>query len=214
MKDHDSNRHPGPWRVMRVDSEFAGILVAVGFLVMGFVSMPVARWFLLAAAALGVFVALVLRFTPKKYSRVILGTVIIVAAVVLFWEGREPRRLRPGTVSSNAIYVLPDNAALRLDNRGYWLDCWFDEQANVDRCVLADEKGAGLFGDVYLPCIGEEPLHQSVFWFDGHRQWGGDIWNQSPEKGIKVPIIHVNGQVLLPRSFFAEAKRDVYCPPL
>jgi hypothetical protein len=151
MKDHDSNRHPGPWRVMRVDSEFAGILVAVGFLVMGFVSMPVARWFLLAAAALGVFVALVLRFTPKKYSRVVLGTVIIVAAVVLFWEGREPRRLRPGTVSSHAIYVLPDNAALRLHNRGYWLDCWFDEQANVDRCRLTDETGAGLFEDVYLP---------------------------------------------------------------
>jgi hypothetical protein len=214
MKKRDADRHPGPWRVMRVDSEFAGLLVAVGFLVMGLVSMPIATWFVLAAVALGVFVALVLRFTPKKYSRVVVGTVIIVAAAVLFWEGREPRRPRPRTVSSDAIYVLPDNAALRLHDRGYWLDCWFDEQANVDRCRLTDEKGAGLFEDVYLPCVGKEPLHQSVFWFDGRRQWGGYIWNRSLEKGIKVPIIYINHQVLLPRSFFAEAKRDLDCPPL
>jgi hypothetical protein len=40
MKQRDANRHPGPWRVMRVDSEFAGLLVAVGFVVMGLVSMP------------------------------------------------------------------------------------------------------------------------------------------------------------------------------
>jgi len=39
MKDHDVNRHPGPWRVMQVDAEFAGLIVAVGFLVMGLVSI-------------------------------------------------------------------------------------------------------------------------------------------------------------------------------
>ena len=32
MKQHDDARHPGPMRVMRVDAEFAGIIVAVGFL--------------------------------------------------------------------------------------------------------------------------------------------------------------------------------------
>jgi hypothetical protein len=53
MKDHDTNRHPGPWRVMNVDSETAGILVAVGFLAMGLVSIPVARWFVLGCLALG-----------------------------------------------------------------------------------------------------------------------------------------------------------------
>ena len=37
MKQRDTNRHPGPFRVMRVDSEFAGLLVAVGFVVMGLV---------------------------------------------------------------------------------------------------------------------------------------------------------------------------------
>ena len=65
MKQHDANRHPGPWRVMRVDSEFAGLLVAVGFVVMGLVSMPIATWFLLGALVLGVGVALLLRCTRK-----------------------------------------------------------------------------------------------------------------------------------------------------
>ena len=63
MKQHDVSRHPGPWRVMRVDSEFAGLLVAVGFVVMGLVSMPIATWFLLGALVLGVGVALLLRWT-------------------------------------------------------------------------------------------------------------------------------------------------------
>jgi len=66
MKHHDANRHPGPWRVMRVDAEFAGLRVAVGFLLMGLVSMPIAIWFLLGALVLGVVVALLLRFSTKE----------------------------------------------------------------------------------------------------------------------------------------------------
>jgi hypothetical protein len=31
MKHHEGERHPGPFRVMRVDAESAGILVAVAF---------------------------------------------------------------------------------------------------------------------------------------------------------------------------------------
>ena len=34
-------KHPGPWRMMRANAEFAGIIVAVGFLLMGLVTMPV-----------------------------------------------------------------------------------------------------------------------------------------------------------------------------
>jgi hypothetical protein len=66
MKDHDANRHPGPWRVMQVDGGLAGIIVAVGFLVMGLVSIPVVRWFLLGALLLGGGVALLLRLTRKE----------------------------------------------------------------------------------------------------------------------------------------------------
>ncbi len=66
MKDHDANRHPGPWRVMQVDAGLAGIIVAVGFLIMGLVSIPVVRWFLLGALLLGGVVALLLRLTRKE----------------------------------------------------------------------------------------------------------------------------------------------------
>ena len=66
MKDHDANRHPGPWRVMQVDAGLAGIIVAVGFLVMGLGSIPVVRWFLLGALLLGGVVALLLRLTRKE----------------------------------------------------------------------------------------------------------------------------------------------------
>jgi len=65
MKNHDVERHPGPWRVMQIDSEFAGLLVAAGFLVMGFVSMPVAAWFVLGSLMVGGVVGLVLHFTAK-----------------------------------------------------------------------------------------------------------------------------------------------------
>jgi len=214
MKDHATDRHPGPFRFMRMDSEFAGLLVAVGFLVMGFVSMPIATWFVIGAVALGVAVALLLRFAPKKYSRPAVGTLIVFLAVVLFWGGRNPRRRPPRTFSSDAIYVLPDDVQLRLHHKGYWLGCWFDDQANVDRCKLTDENGTGLFEDVFLPCVNKEPLHQSVFFFDGRRQWGGHIWRRFPDKGVTVPVVYVYGQVLLPRSFYAEAKRDGSCPPL
>jgi hypothetical protein len=66
MKDHDANRHPGPWRVMQVDGGLAGIIVAVGFLVMGLVSTPIVRWFLLGALLLGGGVALLLRLTRNE----------------------------------------------------------------------------------------------------------------------------------------------------
>jgi hypothetical protein len=66
MKSRDANRHPGIMRVMKVDSEFAGILVAVGFLVMGAVGLDIGGWFVLGALGLGVAVALLLRFTRKS----------------------------------------------------------------------------------------------------------------------------------------------------
>ncbi|MBZ5719645.1 MAG: hypothetical protein LAO03_04615 [Acidobacteriia bacterium] len=59
MKHHESNRHPGPMRVLRVDPEFAG-LVAVGFAVMGMVAVPIAKWFLLGALVFGIGVAVLL----------------------------------------------------------------------------------------------------------------------------------------------------------
>ena len=58
--------HPGPFRVMKVDAESAGILVAVGFFVMGFVSVPIAKGFLIGAFLLGIGVAVVLWLIRKR----------------------------------------------------------------------------------------------------------------------------------------------------
>ena len=65
MKDHSTPRHPGPWRVMPTDAEFAGIIVAIGFVVMGVVGIPIVKWFLLGALLLGGGVALLFRFSRK-----------------------------------------------------------------------------------------------------------------------------------------------------
>jgi hypothetical protein len=207
MEDHDAKRHPGPWRVMRVDSEFAGILLAVGFLVMGLVSMPVGTGFVLGSITLGVVVALLLRFTPRKLSRVVLGIVIILAAGVLWWLGHKPRR--PRTVSSNALYVLPNNVPFRLHNTGYWLECWFDQHENVDRCRLTDEHGTVSFEDVFLQCEGCTTLPQSELVFERET---GRTWIQSCDKRVNAPLVYLPfGQVLLPRSLYAEAKQEVHC---
>jgi hypothetical protein len=66
VKHREPDRHPGIWRVMQVDSELAGILIAAGFVLMGLVGMPIAKWFFLGAVGFGVVVALVLRWTQNK----------------------------------------------------------------------------------------------------------------------------------------------------
>ncbi len=66
MKNRNGNPHPGPFRIPPVDVEFAGILVAIGFVVMGLVALPIAKWFLLCALALGVGVAVLLRILRKE----------------------------------------------------------------------------------------------------------------------------------------------------
>lgn len=66
MKDHEAMRHPGPFRMMQVDAESAGIVIAIAFLVLGLVALPIAKWFFLGASILGAAVALLLRFTRKQ----------------------------------------------------------------------------------------------------------------------------------------------------
>jgi NhaP-type Na+/H+ or K+/H+ antiporter len=51
---------------MKVDSELAGILVAVGFFVMGFVSVPIAKGFLLGAFLVGTGIAVVLWLIQRR----------------------------------------------------------------------------------------------------------------------------------------------------
>ena len=62
MRD-DEKPHPGQWRIMQVDSGTAGLIVAAGFALLGFVVAPV---FVLGALPLGVGVALLLRYTDRS----------------------------------------------------------------------------------------------------------------------------------------------------
>jgi hypothetical protein len=208
MKRYDTPKHPGPWRMMRVDTGVAGIVIAVAFLLMGFVSMPVAAWFVLGTITLGVVFALLLRLTLGRFTRLVAGTVIILAAAALWWVGHKPRR--PRTVSSNALYVLPNNVPFTLGKTGYWVDCWFDGDSSVDRCKLTNEGGTVSFEDVFLPCIGETPVPRSELTLDTWRT--GSKWTLSPDRRINTPIVYLeHGQVLLPQSFYAEAKRTAEC---
>lgn len=193
---------------MQLDSEFAGLIVAVGFLVMGLVSMPIATAFVLGAIALGVAVALLLRFFPyRKLSRVMVGT-IVLAPLVFWWATHKPRR--PHSVSPNALYVVPDNLPLRLRQPGYWLECWLDQPENVNRCKLTDEDGIVSYEDVFLPWPGHTPLPQSELVI---KSWTGHAWIQSCDKKIDVPVVYVKyGQALVPRTLYAEAMQEVHCP--
>lgn len=208
MENHETKRHPGPWRVMQLDSEFAGLLVAVGFLVMGLVSIPIATAFVLGAITLGAVVALLLLFIPnRKLSRVMVGTTI-VAIAMFWWAAHKP--LRPHTVSSNALYIVPDNLPFRFRQPGYWLECWLDQHENVNRCKLTDENGVVSYEDVFLPWPGPTPLAQSELVI---KPWTGHAWIQSSDKKIDVPVVSVKyGQCLVPRTLYAEAMQEVHCP--
>ena len=45
---------------MKVDAEFTGVLIAAGFFVMGFVSVPIAKGFLIGAFLVGIGIAVIL----------------------------------------------------------------------------------------------------------------------------------------------------------
>ena len=66
MKQHQVEPHPGPFRIPQVDAETAGIVVALGFVVMGVVALPIAKWFLAGALLLGGILALVRRFAERS----------------------------------------------------------------------------------------------------------------------------------------------------
>jgi len=65
MKVAITKPHPGPFRTMKVDAEVAGIMVAIGFFVMGFVSVPIAKGFLIGAFVVGIAVAAALALVRR-----------------------------------------------------------------------------------------------------------------------------------------------------
>lgn len=189
---------------MSVDSETAGILVAIGFLAMGLVSISVARWFVLGCLALGGAFAVLLRFAPKGVIRPIVATPIILIVIVTWWAGRVPQR--PHSLSSNAVYLLPNNVRHGFFQTGYWFDCWFDQHENDDRCKLTDKNGKVVFEDVFVTCGSQATIPQSELVIEPET---GRSWIQSRDERFNVPLLYARyGQILAPRSLYAETKQD------
>jgi hypothetical protein len=135
----------------------------------------------------------------------ILGTMIVLAVVVLWWTGRPPRR--PAGLSANALYIERGVVPFKLSSTGEWLDCWFDERERIDRCKLTDVKGELEFEDVFLPYEGQSPP-QSDLVFDARRT--GRVWTGTYEKSTLIPVVYLmNGEILLPRSEYEKAKQTV-----
>jgi hypothetical protein len=116
-------------------------------------------------------------------------------------QGRRPKYLSP-----NALYIERAVVPFKLSSTpGDWLDCWFDENEQLDHCKMTDDKGNPEFEDVFLPYEGQSPVSQDKLVFDTGR---GGIWIGSYEKGF--PIVYLtNGEILLPRSEFEKAKQTV-----
>jgi len=66
VKHRDTEPHPGPMRFGHVGGESAAIMIAIGFVVLGLVALPVAKFFLLGAIVLGVGVAILFHFIRKR----------------------------------------------------------------------------------------------------------------------------------------------------
>ena len=100
-----------------------------------------------------------------------------------------------------------NNVRLGLFQTGYWLECWFDQHENDDRCKLTDKNGNSVFEDVFVTCRSRATIPQSELVIKGDT---GRTWIQYER--VNVPIVYVRyNQPLLPRSLFAEAKQQGYC---
>jgi len=53
---------------MRIDSGVPGLILALGFVIMGVVGVPIAKWFVIAGVGLGVGIAVLLRYLRKRPS--------------------------------------------------------------------------------------------------------------------------------------------------
>ena len=66
VKDHSTRPHPGPFLFMSMGVGATAIMVALCFVVLGLVALPIAKFFLLAAILLGIGIAVIFRIIAKK----------------------------------------------------------------------------------------------------------------------------------------------------
>jgi hypothetical protein len=58
--------HPGPFRLVRIGIGAVAILIALGFVMLGLIGVPIARFFLLGAILLGAGIAILFHALRKK----------------------------------------------------------------------------------------------------------------------------------------------------
>jgi hypothetical protein len=106
MEHRERKRHPRVMRFMQVDSELAGILIACGFVLMGLVSLPIAKWFFMGALSLGVLIALFFRLMRKDKPPQSLG--LSRPLKTLETDSAEPPKSAPSLAQRNPrLSVLP-----------------------------------------------------------------------------------------------------------
>ena len=149
------------------------------------------------------------RPTSFKVIATALALLVILAAFVIWWTSRRPRR--PKYLSPHALYIERAVVPFKLSSTpGDWLDCWFDEHEQLDHCKMTDDKGNPEFEDAFLPYEGQSPVSQDKLVFDTRRTGGIWIWVGSYEKGTNFPIVYLtNGEILFPRSEYEKAKQTV-----
>jgi hypothetical protein len=142
-----------------------------------------------------------------RFIGLLAGGIVLLGGLLLWWEGRRPER--PPSLPANAIYIETGVVPFKIRSTpGTWVGCWYDPTDEADHCKLTDENGRLKFEDVFLPYEGQVPVPQVALVFDTHRT--GSLWTGSYEKGIHCPVIYLtNGQILLPKGVFEEAKRKV-----
>ena len=148
----------------------------------------------------------------KRPLTIVLIVVALVLAVIFGLMVRASTvPPKPDGLSPRAIYVEQLHVPFQLTRNADWLDCWFDEHENVDRCKMTDLRGRTEFEDVFLPLPGRKPAPSDRLQFDTHLT--GSVLTSANTNGrwVFVPIVFLqDGTVLIPQSRYDQGVRVLH----
>jgi len=150
---------------------------------------------------------------PKLRVRTImlrvLGFMVAVFIVLLLLMVRGTRiPKRPANISTWGVFLEVGSVPFKFSTHGDWLECWKDDEVNMDRCKFTDEKGAVYYEDFVVPYDGVSPVPEGQLSIDVVRT--GSLHYGVTAKNMSFPVIFLqNGQILLPKSDYEWGKRFV-----
>ena len=137
-----------------------------------------------------------------------IGGVVLLAVPYDFglglWNTIPPKR--PATVSRNAVFLfgLPVGAPFPIPKRGFWVDCWLDEDHSMNPCRAARADGAFIYEGPFVRLKDTGPVPRNELQIDTKA-----IGDLVYFKGEAVPIVHLrDGVILIPAEESEEAKRQ------